>query len=66
MGMAPLGWGELKERRGSHIRGSPLIDRDMNWDRREFMGYWKRVPTAKQDRVRPTQMVCTSALRAPA
>ena len=64
MGAAPLGRGELKERRGSHIWGSPLIDRDMNWDRREFMGYWKRVPTAKQDRVKPTQMVCATALHA--
>ena len=30
--------GELKERRGSHLGGSPLTGREISWDRKAALG----------------------------
>ena len=58
-GPAPLG-GKLKERRGSHTWGSQVAGRSAETEG-EFWGSEESAATGRQERVRPTRMVCATA-----
>ena len=61
--------GELKVRTGSRIWGNTLTGREISWDRGGVLGACRRTQQlvcGRQDRVRPTMMVCVTALCDPA
>lgn len=69
-GPALLGRGEeLKEKKKSRTWGSPLTSRDISRVRKGALGAWSSVQQlvgGRQDRVRPTRMLCATDPRTPA